>query len=210
METYEGPLSDLKSSEADVLSSNVLWRGPIFALKEDELVLPGSSRPVKRQYLDHPGAVGIIALSDDRAPKVLLIEQYRHPSQIREWEVPAGLLDVAGEDYLNAAKRELREEADLQATEWNVLADFFTSPGNSNESLRIFLARGLQEVGEAFPREEEEATMRKTWRRLDEAARMVLAGVLHNPTASLGILAAYTAFNSGWEDLRPADASWLR
>lgn len=210
MGTEANRIKDTKSEEARILSSETIWKGPIFALREDEIEVPGCDVPLARQYLCHPGAVGVIALTDEAMPKVALVQQYRHASRTRCWEIPAGLLDVAGEDYLHAAQRELREEADLVATKWNVLVDFFTSPGSSDESLRVFLARGISECEEPFARTEEEATMRRAWVSLDEAVQMVLRGDLHNPTACLGVLGAWAALFTKTAELRPADAPWLR
>ena len=113
---------------------------------------------------------------------MLLIKQYRHPVRTREWEIPAGLLDVDGEDPLAAAQRELAEEADLVAAEWAVLADFVTSPGGSDEAIRIYLARGLSATPEAFAREDEEADMELRWVPLDECVDAVLARRVQNPS----------------------------
>ncbi len=142
--------------------------------------------------------------------EILLERQYRHPVKAELWEIPAGLLDIPGEDPRIAAERELAEEADLVAKRWDVLVDYFTSPGGSTEPLRIFLARELRDADEAFEREDEEATMEYAWVRLDDALTMVLDGRLHNPSAVIGVLAAHAARGRGWAGLRPADAPWLR
>jgi ADP-ribose pyrophosphatase len=126
------------------------------------------------------------------------------------WEIPAGLLDVEGEDFVIGAARELAEEADLVADRWNVLADFFNSPGSSSEAIRIYLARGLSEVPghERHVRTDEEAEIELHWTPLDEAVRAVLDGRLHNPSAVVGVLAAAAARAGNFESLRPADAPW--
>jgi ADP-ribose pyrophosphatase len=126
------------------------------------------------------------------------------------WEIPAGLLDVEGEDFVVGAARELAEEADLQAAEWNVLADFFNSPGSSSEAIRIYLARGLSEVPEAerHVRTDEEAEIELRWVSLDDAVAAVLEGRLHNPSAVVGILAAAAARAAGFSGLRPGNAPW--
>ena len=96
---------------------------------------------IVRQYVDHPGAAAIVALDDD--DRVLLIQQYRHPIRHRDWEIPAGLLDIAGESPLETAQRELEEEADLVAADWEPLVSVFTTPGGNDEVVHLFLARGL-------------------------------------------------------------------
>ncbi|MGH8920797.1 MAG: NUDIX domain-containing protein, partial [Actinomycetes bacterium] len=100
-----------------VRSSKEIYTGRVMALRSDEVEMPGGEVAV-REILEHPGAVAIAALdADDR---LMMIHQYRHPVARRLWELPAGLLDVAGEDPLDAAKRELAEEAGLEAEHWSV------------------------------------------------------------------------------------------
>lgn len=159
---------------------------------------------VLREYVDHPGAVAIIAI--DEQDRVLLVSQYRHPVRSELWEPPAGLLDVAGEPAVVAAARELAEEADLRADTWHVLVDFYTTPGGSSERIEVFLARGLHEVpaGERHVRLDEEADMVPVWVPLDDAVDAVLGGRLRSPTAVVGLLAAARARERGWDALRPA------
>ena len=110
----------------------------------------GAGGVVTRDFVTHPGAVAVLALRElDGVDHVLMIRQYRHASGGHVWELPAGLLDVDGEPPWEAAARELAEEVDLTADEWHVLADDVTSPGAFPETVRIFLARGLQEVAAA-------------------------------------------------------------
>ena len=159
-----------------------------------------------REFIAHTGAVAVLAL--DENDRALLLQQYRHPVRSRDWELPAGLLDAPGEDPLDAAKRELAEEADLQASEWHLLLDFWTSPGGSNESIRIYLARGLQATAEAFDRQAEEADIRLAWIGLDEAIERIFAGQLHNPAALQALFAANESRRQNWATLRPADTPW--
>lgn len=200
-----------RKATREVLRHDHLWQGLVFGLDEDRVRVAPGQDPVVRQYMAHPGAVGIVALrGEPGAEEVLLERQYRHPVGAELWEVPAGLLDVAGEDHLTAARRELREETDLEADRWDVLVDYFTSPGGSSESIRIYLARDVHPCATPFPREAEEADMLETWVDLDLAVRGVFAGHLHNPTTVVGILATATARSRGWDLLRPLDAPWLR
>ena len=135
------------------------FRGPVFTVYTDEVLMPGG-RYVNRDYIAHIGAVGVVALDD--ADRVVLVQQYRHPVGARLWELPAGLIDVAGEDLVDAAARELAEEADLVAARTGtMLLDVHTTPGSSNEIIRLFLARGLSPVPAAdrYARVGEEAEM---------------------------------------------------
>lgn len=194
------PLADVPG-ERPVLTSQVVHRGLVWDVVRETLEL-GPFRTVTREYVRHPGAVAVIALDED--DRVLLLRQYRHPAGAELWEPPAGLLDVPGEDPLRAARRELAEEADLTATRWWVLADYLTTPGGSDEALRVYLARGLAEVPPAdrHRREDEEADMEPVWVSLDDAVTAVLAGRLRNPSTAVGVLAAATARARGWADLR--------
>jgi ADP-ribose pyrophosphatase len=168
----------------------------------------GAGGVVQREFLDHPGAVCVLALDED--DRVLLIRQYRQPVRMALWELPAGLLDVAGEPPVEAARRELAEEADLTAQRWDLLIDWFNSPGGSNEALRCYLARGIAEVPvEArYRRTAEEAELVHRWVPLAAARDAVLAGHLGNPSAVIGVLAAWAAREANWTTLRPADAPW--
>jgi 8-oxo-dGTP pyrophosphatase MutT (NUDIX family) len=190
-----------------VAGSETVFHGMVWDVRRDTVDL-GDGQTVTRELIAHTGAVGVIALN--AADEVLLLRQYRHPVSSYLWEPPAGLLDVAGEDALACAQRELFEEADLTADEWHVLLDFYNSPGGSTEAFRCYLARGLHEVpaGERHERDGEERDMATAWVPLDEARDLVLAGRLHNPTAVSGILAATVARTLGWDTLRPPDAPW--
>jgi len=163
---------------------------------------------VQRDVIEHPGAVAIAAL--DEQDRILLICQYQHPVGAKLWELPAGLLDVAGEHPADTARRELAEETGLCADEWHVLLDLFNSPGGSSEGLRIFLARRISELPEGrwITGEAEELDLPQEWVNLDEARELVLLGRIHNGTTVAGILAAHAARDQGWTTLRPADDSW--
>jgi len=196
--------------QCPVLDSTVVFKGVVWDVRRDTVDL-GEAGTVRREYVDHPGAVSIVALRQVAGrDQVLLIQQYRHPVGAFEWELPAGLLDVAGEPPWLGAARELHEEADLIAGRWHVLIDYFGSPGGISEALRVFLARDLTGVrhGERFTREGEEHGMPVCWVDLDEAHEAVMAGQLHNPSAVVGILTAHAARARDWATVRPYDAPW--
>lgn len=193
-------------AEVDVIATEVAFRGAVWNVRRDRFDYNGTQ--LVREYLDHTGAVAILAL--DEADRVLLIQQYRHPVRQRGWEIPAGLLDVAGESPLAAAQRELAEEADLVAEDWSVLAQFTSSPGSSDEAVRIFLARCIHAAPVAFERTAEEADMRALWVPLDDAVQAVLERRIANPTATVGVLAAHAARARGFDTLGPADEAWVR
>jgi len=193
--------------EWPVVASDTLVRGRLVTVRTDKVRMPGGNL-AERDVVLHPGAVAVLAL--DETGQVLLIRQYRHPVSKLLWEIPAGLRDVAGEPLLATAQRELLEEAGYRARTWRVLADYYSSPGFTDERLRIFLARDLELVPAAerdFEPEDEETQLVLAWLPLDEAVGKVLAGDLHNSAAALGILAGYAARSQGYDRLRPADVA---
>ena len=210
--TPETPQAARQVSDAPsprrLLSTEKVYTARIWDVVSDSFQLSETGESLTRDYIDHPGAVAVLPMND--AGEVLLIRQYRHPVGMDLWEIPAGLLDVEGEDFVVGAARELAEEADLAAGEWNVLVDFFNSPGSSSEAIRIYLARGLTEVPhhERHERTDEEAEIEFHWIALDDAVASVLEGRLHNPSAVVGVLAAAAARADGFEHLRPANAPW--
>lgn len=202
------PLAD-RLDPQQVTASSVVYHGRVWDVVSEDVQLE-SGGSVTRDFLRHTGAVAVLAMrGEPGAEEVLLIQQYRHPVGTFDWEIPAGLLDKPGEDARDAASRELREEADLDARNWQVLIDLFTSPGSSSENLRVFLARDVHTaVAEGFVREGEEAGMPTGWVLLDDAVDAVLAGRVHNGITISAILAGMAARQRNWETLRPADAPW--
>ena len=187
---------------------DVLATGAVCVFVEDEVDAP-SGEVMRRQYTRHPGAVGVIAWDDD--DRIAVVRQYRHPVGFRLVEPPAGLLDHDDEVYVVGARRELAEEAGLAAGRWQVLVDLFTTPGATEEALRVFLARDLAPVDrpDGFVPEGEEAAMDVCWAARADLVDAIYAGRLQNPTMVAGVLALEAARLGGRLDvLRPADAPW--
>ncbi|MBZ4015313.1 NUDIX domain-containing protein [Streptomyces purpurogeneiscleroticus] len=190
-----------------ITATETPFTGNKTSVRTDEVVMPDGAT-VKRDYQVHPGSVAVLALDDEG--RVLVLRQYRHPVRHKLWEIPAGLLDVPGENPLHAAQRELYEEAHVKAEDWRVLTDVYTTPGGCDEAVRIFLARDLSEAeGERFEVEEEEADMELARVPVADLARGVLAGELHNNCLVVGVLSLLAAQSGdGLEALRPAEAPW--
>ena len=189
---------------ADIVSSETVFEGAVWNVRRD--VLRYNDTEIAREYVDHTGAVGVLAIDGDG--RVLMIRQYRHPVRHRDWEIPAGLLDIENESPLEAARRELSEEADLEADRWNVLADIFSSPGGNDEVVRIYLARGVRSTGSTFEREAEEADIEVAWVPLDEAVDAALSRRLHNAPLLVALLAAREARERDWSTLGAGDEPW--
>jgi ADP-ribose pyrophosphatase len=200
-------MSASREDEYPVVQSEDVYRGKVISLRLDTLEMPDGSH-AEREIVEHPGAVGIVALDDDE--RLVMVTQFRPALRARMDELPAGLLDVDGEPALATAQRELAEETSLEAADWKVLLDVHPSPGFSQEAIRIFLARGLRsgQRPEGFVVEHEEVTMDVSRVPLDDAVTRVLAGGITNATAVAGILAASVSRSRGWRDLREPDVPW--
>lgn len=192
-----------------VNSREVLGTGRVSSFVEEEIDTP-SGETIARQFITHPGAVAVVAWREE-TDEVAVLRQYRHPVGMELVEIPAGLLDVDGEDWLLGAQRELAEEVELAADRWDVLIDITTTPGSSEESLRIYLARDVRPAArpDGFVLEGEEAHMTWEWVPRQDLVDEILAGRCQSPSLVSGVLAFETARLSGrLEELRPADAQW--
>lgn len=147
----------------------------VVALRADTVVTPDGDT-VRRLVLEHPGAAVVLAV--DEAERVVVVEQYRHAAGARFVEIPAGLLDgEPDEDPLEVARRELREEVQLQASQWHHLGSTYPSPGISAEVHHLFLARGLSEADRGdFALRHEEADMVTRWVPFTDLLAAVLEG----------------------------------
>jgi len=197
----------MSDAEFAVVGSRHVFSGHAFEVRVDQVEMPDGS-VAERDIIAHLGAVGVLALDPD--DNVTIVRQYRPAVRQHLLELPAGLLDIAGESALQTAKRELYEEAGLTAEDWQVLIDLHTSPGMSDECIRIYLARRLAAVPDAdrFSAEHGESTMTVCSFPLDELVGMALAGSLTNGPAVSAVLAAHAARSSGWAGLRPVTAPW--
>ncbi|MGW2644305.1 NUDIX domain-containing protein [Streptomyces sp. NPDC001393] len=195
------------AEEWEIRATETPFTGNKTSVRTDDVVMPDGS-VARRDYQVHPGSVAVLAL--DEEDRVLLINQYRHPVRHKLWEIPAGLLDVPGENPLHAAQRELYEEAHVKAEDWRVLTDVYTTPGGCDEAVRIFLARDLSAAeGERFEAEHEETDMEHARVPVEELVRRVLAGDVHNNCLVVGVLSLVAARGGdGLDALRPADAPW--
>jgi len=163
-------------ARATVLSSEVVYQGPLFCVRHDKLVEPGG-RSNERDVIRHNGSVVILAIDSSKSkrdPWIVLERQYRHAANQYLWELPAGKLD-AGETPLAGAQRELAEETGYRAKKWRPLVEYYASPGFLGESMKVFLAAGL-EPGETHLEEDEEIELRLV--KMSELLKMIEKGAI--------------------------------
>jgi len=166
------------------LSSKVVFRGAVFYVTSERVQEPGGIR-ARRDVVRHPGSIVILAVDDRRRPPHVLLErQYRHATGGYTWELPAGSMDP-GESELAAAKRELLEETGYRARRWQRALKFFSSPGFLDETMSVYLARGLR-PGPAQPEEDEVITVR--FFPIPVAVGMVLRGRIQDGKTIAGLL----------------------
>ena len=170
--------------EIETNSKEVVFKGRVWDVVTDRFDFAGVE--LARDYIAHPGAVAVIAVNESQ--EILMIRQYRRPVGTYLWELPAGLLDVAGEPEVEAAKRELAEETGYKAATIAHLITFHPSPGGNSESISIFFAQGLTKVDYDYVQTGEEVDLQPTWVPLKEAVASVLASEIKNSIAMLAIL----------------------
>jgi ADP-ribose pyrophosphatase len=184
------------STRARVLSSRIAYKGPVFRVTTDEVAEPGGVR-ARRDVVRHSGSIVVLAVDEGRTggpigtrknthrePRILLERQYRHAAQSMMWELPAGRIDE-GELPLAAARRELLEETGYTANKWKKILHFYVSPGFLDETMTIYLARGLR-AGEAQPEADEKIAIR--FFPLSEARKMAVNGRIRDAKTICGIL----------------------
>ena len=161
---------------AQLVSSEVVYQGPLFRVLHDKLIEPGG-KPSERDVIRHNGSVVILAVDRSKSKKnpwIVIERQYRHAANQFLWELPAGKLE-AGEDALAGAQRELAEETGYHAKKWKPLVEYYASPGFLGESMKVFLADGLQ-AGDAHPEADEDIEFRLV--KLSEILKMIEKGAI--------------------------------
>src|ERR1700736_4032735 len=147
------PSSKAGRPVAKILRSEIIYEGPVFGVRRDEVLEPGGLRTI-REVITHPGSVVVLPVLPDG--RILLIRQYRHATRQYLWELVAGRIDH-GESVKHAAARELIEETGYRAKRFRMFLDMFPTPGFLEERMYILLAEKLT-AGEAQPEEDERIT----------------------------------------------------
>jgi ADP-ribose pyrophosphatase len=164
------------TERAQLLSSVVVYQGPLFRINHDKIIEPGGHTN-ERDVIRHSGSVVIMAMDTSKSKKnpwIVIERQYRHAANQYLWELPAGKLDP-GEDALVGAKRELAEETGYSAKKWKPLVEYFASPGFLGESMKVFTAEGLV-AGHARPEEDEKIEFRLV--KLSDLLKMIDKGAI--------------------------------
>src|SRR5579871_3915678 len=170
--------------KARLISSRVVYRGPVFSVTTEHIVEPGGVK-VRRDLIHHSGSVVVLAVDTSRSrPRVLLERQYRHAAGDYLWELPAGRIDP-GEQELKAAQRELIEETGYRAAHWRRILKFYATPGFVAETMAVYLATGLR-AGEAEPEDDEFIYKRMV--PLPTAVNMVLKGTIRDAKTISAVL----------------------
>jgi ADP-ribose pyrophosphatase len=161
---------------ARLLSSKVVYEGPLFRILHDKLIEPGGKNS-ERDVIRHNGSVVILALDSSKRKKnpwIVIERQYRHAANQYLWELPAGKLDP-GEEPVVGAQRELEEETGYRAKKWKPLVEYYASPGFLGESMKVFVAEGLI-AGDAHPEDDEQIEFRLV--RLSDVLKMIEKGLI--------------------------------
>jgi len=173
-----------KNAKARIISSKVVYRGPVFWVTTDHVQEPGGVT-ARRDLIHHSGSVVVLAVETAGSqPRLLLERQYRHAAGGYLWELPAGRIDP-GEDARKAAKRELLEETGYTAQNWRRILKFYASPGFMAETMDVYLATGLRK-GTAQPEEDEVISTRLV--PLKSAVGMVVNGTIQDAKTISSVL----------------------
>lgn len=171
---------------AEILSSEVVYQGPLFRVTKDRIVEPGGKENT-RDVVRHNGSAVILAIDSTKSKKdpwIVMERQYRHAAKQFLWELPAGKME-AGEDPLTGAQRELEEETGYRAKKWKLLLEYWASPGFLGESMQLFLAEGLI-PGHARPEDDEDIELRLV--KLSEVLKAIEKGQIQDGKTLTGIL----------------------
>jgi ADP-ribose pyrophosphatase len=164
------------------LSKEQIYNGKIIDLYIEEVELP-NKKVSKREIVKHPGAVAVIAVTEEG--KIVMVEQFRKPLEKTIIEIPAGKLEK-GEDPSECAKRELLEETGYSCESMESIGSFYTSPGFADELIHLFFTDSLIQKGEQMTDEDEFVNVIEV--SIDEAKEMIKSQKIHDAKTAYGVL----------------------
>lgn len=167
--------------EEKTVSSEKVFEGRIIKVKVDKVEMPDGSTST-RELVEHPGGVGIVAVTDN--DEIILVKQYRKPLDKVIYEIPAGKLDP-GEHHRTCGIRELEEETGLSANVFEYMGFIYPSPGFTDEVTHVYLAKELTQ-GETHPDDDEFLDVEKV--PFESALKMVIDGEINDAKSVFGIL----------------------
>ena len=170
-----------RKQTAKILGSEMIYEGPVFGLRRDEVIEPDGLR-ARREVITHPGSVVVLPVLPDR--KIVMVRQYRHATRQYLWELVAGRKEPE-ETPKQGAARELLEETGYRAKRFKVFLDVFPTPGFLEERMYMVLAEGLT-PGVAQPEEDEKIEVRAY--SVNELKQMMKTGRLKDAKSIAGIL----------------------
>lgn len=176
--------------EEKTMKSERIYEGKILSIRIDTVELP-DKKYSKREIVEHPGAVAIVPITEEK--EIFLVKQFRKATETVLLEIPAGKLEI-NEQPAECAIRELKEETGLDAEKFEYILDYFSSPGFTNEKIRIFMAIGVT-IGESEPEEDEYIDVVKI--KIDEALNMINDGIIKDGKTIIGIFMAHDRIKKG-------------
>lgn len=173
----------MKKFEEKTIQTNKIFDGKIISVQVDDVTLPDGNQ-AKREIVKHPGAVAIIALTEDK--EILFVKQYRKPLEKAILEIPAGRLEE-GEEPEMTALRELEEETGYTTDELSFITSFYTSPGFADEIIYLYMTTSLRKLSEPVQGDEDEFIELKKL-TLDEALQHVKNNKIHDAKTNYAVL----------------------
>ena len=164
------------------IKTEEIFSGKVIKLQIEDVELP-NGKIAKREIIKHPGAVAVLAITDDN--KLVMVEQYRKALEKTIIEIPAGKLE-RGEAPLDCAKRELEEETGYECLEMKKLISFYTSPGFADEIIHLYIATGLRKKENAASPDEDEF-LNLLEMTLEDAEKLIEEEKIHDAKTAYAI-----------------------
>ena len=164
------------------LKKQTVYNGKIINLRKDTAILPDGNTAL-REVVEHPGGVGVLALTDDN--NILMVKQFRYPYNEIIYEIPAGKRNSKDEAPIECGKRELKEETGATTDDFIFLGEVYPTPGYCEEIIYLYAAKNLS-FGEMSPDDDEFIECEKL--PLDKLVDDVISGKIKDAKTQIAIL----------------------